>query len=183
MQNQNNRKENSEIEAMKEKLSVAKDFVEKLEREIAEAEAKREIGYENDPIFLLSIEEYEKLKDAIPTLPIWWWLRSPILNDDKYARIVNERGASYDCGFVCIEGAVRPVIDLNKVGSLNFFYFIDFDGVHKISSLGTTWVKLVDDYYIAENPIAFKKFDSTTNDYESSEIRLFLLNWFQARNQ
>lgn len=55
------------------------------------------------------------------------------------------------------------------------------NGVDRIITCGTTWVKITDNIYIAENPIGFEKFDDESNDYESSYIRKWLLNWFEER--
>ena len=46
---------------------------------------------------------------------------------------------------------------------------------------GVTWIQIDDDLYISELPIAFRRFDEESDDYETSEIRKFLLNWFEER--
>lgn len=174
-----------DIEKMREKLAIIKAQSKVLEDAIAKAEeeTKDKIGFGDDPIFLLSVEEYERLKNAIPCMPDLWWLRSSYDGSSDDVHDVDNDGYADGGDDIGSEGiGVRPVINLNKVYYGHSSYFTDFDGVKKVSALGATWVRLTADYYIAENPIAFRRFDSESNDYESSEIRQFLLSWFETRN-
>lgn len=157
-----------ELEKKYEELGKA---IEKLKRERANDISK-------DPIFLLSAEEYKKYKDKIPQINCGWWLRSP--------------GASFACtalvdanGFISNFGigikydgeAVRPVL---KIPNLKYFKAIKVDETH-IFFCGITWVKIDEDLYIAEVPITFIRFDENSNDYTESEIRKFLLDWYETR--
>lgn len=53
---------------------------------------------------------------------------------------------------------------------------------NKIVFNGVTWVKIDKDLYISELPIDFRRFDEESNDYETSEVRKFLLHWLEERN-
>lgn len=126
---------------------------------------------EPDEIFLLSAEEYEEYKDVIPKFDCWWWLRSP--GDD-----------SFDAAYVCCDGSVyhddviyddycvRPVLRLK---SCNFPIGL------RIIKHNFPWIVIDGDLAIAEVPIATHRFDEKSNNYETSEIRQFLLNWIKNR--
>lgn len=153
---------------------------EELGKEIERLKGKQLI--KNDPIFLLSAGEYKKHKDRIPHINCWWWLRtSSVLC--SHATCVDYGG--YVCytgnSVIDFSGAVRPAL---RISNLEFnvrreirYYenYIVFNGV--------TWTKIDDDLYIAEVPIAFRRFDEKSNDYESSEVRKFLLDWFEDRQR
>lgn len=129
--------------------------------------------YKNDRIFLLSVEEYNHYKDKIPEINCWWWLRSPGYNsiraaDVNYDGSVSSNGdrVNYD------DGAVRPTLYFNST---------NFDIGDRFVFLGVTWIVLDKNLAIAEMPITFSRFDKETNDYEKSEVRQYLLNWFEER--
>ena len=131
-------------------------------------------GFLNDPIFLLSIEEYEKYKDKIPQINCLWWLRSPGYCQ-PYASYVGKFDGfpARGCGVSSIERSVRPAVRYDLINSysigwidaLNFFY------------CGIAWRIIDKDIAIAKEPISIHRFDEKSNDYENSEIRKFLLDW------
>ena len=139
---------------------------------------KFEIGYEDDKIFLMSIDEYKFYKNRIPTLKTYWWLRSP--GSDQYnAALVNFDGfVLYDGLYVYgVDNCIRPVIKLLRdseyssvdIGSkITFhnhrFIIIDFD----------------DDYIyaISISGLWYAHYDKDSNDYEDSYIRKWLNTWF-----
>lgn len=152
--------------------------------EIQRLKAQQEkIGYKDDPIFLLSVEEYEKYGNEIPELRWWWWLRSTGCTH-SHSAAVNAFGKVFYTGHYVYNdfGNVRPALNLKSYPMhYNIVSTIERNGVEKITTCGATWVKIADDIYIAENPIGFDKFDDESNDYESSYIRKWLLNWFKER--
>ena len=124
---------------------------------------------EDDEIFLLSIDEYKKYKDAIPGL--WrWWLRTPSGNQD-FADIVLLDGS------VCfelkhIENNVRPALRIARNNLQIGSRFVKYD---------FPWIKIDDYLAIAEVPIGFEKFDDKSNDYATSHIRVWLKEWLDGR--
>lgn len=129
-----------------------------------------------DKIFLLSIEEYKRYKSAIPAIGFWWWLRSPGDYSDC-AAYVNYNGSIYSLGYYVnyFHVAVRPALRIGNLESSNLKVG------ERVEECGRTWIVIdVDEgLAIAEKPIALRRFDPEKNDYESSEVRQFLLLWLQ----
>lgn len=137
---------------------------------------QRKYDVEQDEIFLLSKEEYERFKSIIPLYSGWWWLRSP--GDDSRS------AANVDCGgsvnnfgyYYCNDiNAVRPALRIRNLESSDLEIgkrFVEYD---------FPWVYLGDGLAIAEVPIARRRFDAKNNGYETSEIRQFLLDWLDER--
>ena len=128
----------------------------------------------DDEIFLLSTEEYIKYKSNIPLINAWWWLRSPGIRSCNAALVnnggsVDDRGSSVSSDIF----AARPALRITKSANLKIGdRFIKYD---------FPWIYIGDELAIAEVPIAFRKFDSVSNDYEHSRIRRFLLGWLKER--
>lgn len=126
-----------------------------------------------DEIFLLSIEEYEKYKNAIPKIINWWWLRSPGDLSSSAAGVANG-GSVGGSGYYVddIFGCVRPALHLEsnnlQIGSRTVKY--DFP-----------WIVIDKNLAIAEVPIMFDKFDDKSKDYEKSYIRQKLHEWLEER--
>ena len=135
----------------------------------------------NDEIFLLSRDEYEKYKSFIPTIKCWWWLRSPgglyedaaIVLGDGYA----DPHLSFDYDNIIYDGsgAVRP--------ALRFYPLLSQKAGDRLIKYDFPWIYLGDELAIAEVPIAFRRFDEEGNDYETSEVRKFLLEWTESREE
>lgn len=130
-----------------------------------------------DKIFLLSKEEYENYKDKIPHINIFdTWLRTA--GKGTNAAIIDRHGAVVEfgtyVGFEC--GAVRPALRINPDE-----WFFDVEDESKLICCGVTWLQIDEGLYIAEVPIAFRRFDEKNNNYTTSEIRQFLLNWYNER--
>ena len=138
--------------------------------------AKTEDSKTMDKIFLLSAEEYKKYEDKIPFIRDSWWLRSPgdvqanaaFVYDDGYL-IDLGYGVSYDAV------AVRPALSIDNPQANNLkigdrFVEADFP-----------WIVIDEGLAIAEVPIAWRRFDAESNDYETSDIRQFLIAWYAER--
>lgn len=128
----------------------------------------------NDKIFLLSKEEYENYRYEIPQLKTYWWLRTT--ENPIYAYMVSYDGSIDKKAMGMILG-VRPVIRISA--SDNIINVNESIILHA----GATWMKIDADLYIAENPIAFKRFNKNYSDYKTSEIRQFLLYWYNGRKE
>lgn len=149
---------------------------EELGKEIERLKKEQEtVGFKNDSIFLLSKEEYERYKDKIPKITCWWWTRSGG-NGSCSVAFVDCDDSGYYKGGICASldsGAVRPALKISD--------YYAHSG--KIVFNGVTWVRIDKDLYISELPIDFRRFDSTSNNYETSEVRKFLLYWFEERRE
>lgn len=128
--------------------------------------------YKDDRIFLLSIEEYEKYRDKIPQNNCWWWLRSPGLHFDGAADVRSAGSVNFYGNLVSNDDAVRPAL---------YFSSTSYDPSDKFIYCGVTWVVLDKNLAIAEVPITFNRFDENDNNYETSEVRQLLLEWYMYR--
>jgi len=68
-----------------------------------------------DKIFLLSIDEYKKYRNAISNISGWWWLRSPGDNSYRAAYVdhdgyINDGFSDYYGGNVIVDYGVRPAL-------------------------------------------------------------------------
>lgn len=141
-------------------------------------EQEQENDISKDPIFLLSIEEYKKYRNKIPPINTWWWLRSPasasLFPNDITVISCNGFVEGLSINVRCSSTAIRPALRLNQ--RLCFRY-----DKNKIIYCGITWVEIDEGLYIAEVPIDFRRFDESSDDYTTSEIRKFLLGWYKKR--
>ena len=140
--------------------------IEELKKYIEEMDTK--VGYKDDEIFLLSVEEYEKYKDEIPKIKKWWWLRSPGINHFYLANV--DRGGSVFCSGnnVLNNISVRPALHLE---------YSDCQIGSRIIKYNFPWIVIDKNLAIAEVPIGFEKFDDKSNNYENSYIRKWLKEW------
>lgn len=135
-----------------------------------------------DEIFLLSAEGYEKYKDRIPHINILWCLRSPGRNDN-YILYVNSTGMIDYYGYnVNIDNyAIRPALRYSNLKSK----IIESKVKDAFIFNETRWI-IIDkekEIAIAELPIAFRRFDEKSNNYETSEIRKWLLDWVDEKSE
>ena len=147
------------------KLIELEDYIKKLDEE--------KIGYKEDKLFLLSIEEYEKYKDIIPECKTIWWLSSPG-SYDKFAAYVDGSGWVDVFGnFVDTANlGIRPALKIETYG-----YDIGETIVYKYHP----YIVIDKDLCIAKVPIDFDKFDEESNDYESSYIRTKLKEFTEEK--
>lgn len=145
---------------------------EEVLKKIAELEYYINQLDEQDEIFLLSAEEYNKYKSLIPKFGCWWWLRPGYLSE--YAAGVDYVGDVDSHGYYVdyIDGCVRPALRLKSsahpIGS-------------RLMKYAFPWIVIDSKLAIAEVPIATHRFDPESNDYQTSEIRQFLLDWIESR--
>lgn len=169
---------NNEITELKKQIEQLKNELKTLQKKV---EQKTPIGFEDDPIFLLSKEEYEKYKNNIPKFSAWWWLRSS--NEDfYYAAIVDTNGSVIDCDLLNEDrNLVRPAL---RISHLKCNTVLNYDSTGtRFFALGATW-KIIDDeedIAIAEMPLMSYQFDTESNNYEESEVRKKLLGWYKER--
>lgn len=145
-----------------------------------------DIGYKDDKLFLLSIEEYKRYKDKIPHINTCWWLRSPG-NGKKCASSVESRNGSvnaYGLDVVDWGNGVRPALNYTKLESKIIKSTINPNRI--IYKDFPFWIIDEEKHIaIAEMPIRFDKFDNkstpddrfnekSSNNYEKSYIRHWL---------
>lgn len=154
----------------------------KIEIETLQKKVKREIyiGFGDDPIFLLSKEEYEKYRCSIPKIGAWWWLRTPGEDPDSAAFVYGDGSVYYRGNGVsigCI--AARPAL---RISNLKCDTELVYNSARThFFALGATWKIIDDDLAIAEEPIMFSWFGEKSNDYATSEVRKKLLDWYKER--
>lgn len=130
----------------------------------------------DDRIFLLSIEEFREYADHIPKIMCLWWLRSPGVARSVGSYVSLTSYEAFDFGIrVNTAGiAVRPALRLNdKQKSLEIG--------DRFIEAWFPWIVIGDDIAIAEMPVAFLRFDEESNNYETSDVRRFLLGWYEGR--
>ena len=155
-----------EYEDLKNEIKIVKET---MNREKDEFEDKK------DQIFLLSLAEYNEYKHALPCINCWWWLRSPDNDSDYVIGVYNDdvicRGVYIGNDY----GAVRPAIRYNKG-------YITSSIGSRFTWNGVTWVIIDTEkaLAIAEMPIGFENFDDKSNNYGTSHIRQWLLDWKSA---
>lgn len=133
----------------------------------------------NDKLFLLSTEEFKKYEDVIPRVRAWWWLRSHGYLS-YCAACVNNYGSVNNYGYFVrsVDSAVRPALKIKNPESLNL----------KVGDRITAYnfpfivIDVEEGLAIAEVPIAFRRFDEASNNYEKSEVRKFLMDWVDQRS-
>lgn len=149
---------------------------------------------------LLTAEEAKKLPEEIRMCDVpkkfggyiannnnkcWWWPRSPGLSSGR-AAVVAASGAVYEGGDSVRHGdyAVRPVI---RVTDENIDDMEETEDGY-IRYLGTKWIDITD--YVGTVCLLKKKclkrphrFDSESNDYEKSEIKDYIEEWYRRRQE
>lgn len=137
---------------------------------------KGEQDVQNDPIFLLSVEEYAKYKKKIPPVNCCWWLRSPGKSHSNAVDVSSDHSIYNSGSYVRFDqSGVRPVLRLDPEEW--FFEYLQ----DRMVLCGVTWIEIDSGLYISEVPIAFRRFDEKDNNYQTSEIRQFLINWYAER--
>lgn len=161
----------TETELMKQVESLEQQIAD-LKKEIRHA---KDIGFEDDEIFLLSSDEYETYKDVIPSTYFIYWLRNSL--DKKESPRVGIDGNIIDShDYLSCEYGVRPVIKLSE-------YYNDPIGT-LVTAYNFPWVCIDSEkhLYIAEVPLAVTSFDTHYRyNYKDSDIRKFLKEWVKNR--
>ena len=118
-----------------------------------------------------------------------WWLRTPAQNPAIIVAAVLENGeVKEDPGFWAdnVNIGVRPALLLSNTGAEALdvgdkfkldSYVPDGDGSKSISCVFTV---ISDDYALCDEAIAKKQFDSDGADYENSDIKEYLDNWYDT---
>lgn len=137
----------------------------------------------NDRIFLLSAEEANKLPRLILNCNQWWWLRTAGF-DNELVATVTDYGQAFRSSKHAYNnyGGVRPAIRFDRHEEI---LTLDITNGGYYKYLGKKWIDITD--YIGFPCLLKKKpfkapsrFDATINCYATSEIRKWLLDWYEA---
>lgn len=121
---------------------------------------------EVDEITLLSIEEAEKIPKSFRACGDWWWLRSPGYSQGCAVLALNG-GDIFEGGYNTHNNnlAVRPAFRINNLKS----------EIGDKILINKTWCTVIDKGLVfADYPICKHRFDSESNDWETSEIKSFI---------
>lgn len=180
---------NEALKILKRDLQILKenkalpDSIEAMETVITEFESYEKIGFEQDEIFLLSVEEYEKYKDKIPHINTWWWLRSPGSTCVDAAHVYSNGAVDFDGHYIINDDyVIRPALRYSNLKSEIIKSKIK-ENAFVFNEIRWVIIDKENEIAITEMPIAFRRFDAESNDYESSEIRKWLLNWLKGGNR
>ena len=166
-------------ELLKKEIRELKTQIADLQKELEKKEGQIDWEDTGDPVCLMSVWAYEKYKDKVLPINCWWWLRDLGVNGER-AMTVNGAGMVYRNGTeVNIRDvAVRPMLNVEglELSSERFYNFREF-----LVYCGITWKRIKDNLYVAEVPIGFHRFDKKSGEYDKSEIREWLLEWYHNR--
>lgn len=144
-----------------------------------------------DKIFLLSAREYEEYKWRIPFINTRWWTSScsPFVYDNVI--FVDENGNTHGDSYAFVADlneqlAIRPALRVEPEADK-----IKVIDNNTIIYCGVTWKAIDKNLYISEMPIEFGEFHTSQAnlyedgyfDYERSDIRNFLLAWYELRKE
>lgn len=118
-----------------------------------------------------SIEDIKDLPKEILKSKDWWWLRSPG-NGSLIAAGVNYLGFVYRNGnYVDYTHGVRPLLITNlKSENLKLY------DIYKIFDI--EWYYIGDGNFLSKDILFESPFDVNSNDYETSELKKRLDDWF-----
>lgn len=141
---------------------------------------KTELECRVDEITLLSIEEYEQHKPVIPCIDDFWWLRSPGYFSYNAAGVF-DYGTVYDFGVYDTTIGVRPALHISVLDSS------EFSKGGSIEIFDKTWtvldVKEDQIYVLADEIIAQRGFDKESNNWETSELKVWLQEWLKEQQK
>ena len=135
---------------------------------------------EVDGAILLSDSEAKAFPEEVRAYPHWWWLRSP----GYY--LLYTAGVGYS-GRVCDIGdtvthrnrAVRPALILNPKSS-------NLNNGNVIRVFDHNWYFQDNLALLMDEPLtkmAFNEYESKGNDYETSDVKKYLDNWFKEQKE
>ena len=123
---------------------------------------------------LLTVEEAEKVPQKLRKHTRWWWLKT----DSGSLRAPSV----FDAGDICRNGdfiengaAVRPALRITGIGDYR---------VGSLFKFGGKWFQIVDDdIAFCLSNIGIERYDINSSNYEKSEIKRFVDNWFNENNK
>lgn len=139
----------------------------------------KETNIQIDGITLLSVDEYKKAKDYIKPSHFVWWLRSPGDYKDSVALVDSDGDVDYFGHYINVNFGVRPALRINLKSS-------DFQIGDSFKLKRYTWTIVSKDYALCDTTIGNMPFRKDwqakdTNDYEKSDIKEFLEDWYNKQ--
>lgn len=131
-----------------------------------------------EKFFLLSLEDYKKYRDRIKAKKGWWWLRTQGCSKDRVAFVGNEGDLCSTGSHVASSGYVCPAMYLKPNALLNLPWtkegkYIKL-GVNNNKPIKWQLLDWESGLCLVKKPMAQRIFDVNVNNYESSEIYMFL---------
>ena len=173
------------------KLKISEELEKKINKLKTELSClEYELKQREEPIRLLTAEEYELYRNKIPNIGCAWWLQDRVghMNEIEIVTPNGDRWWAYANYKGCDPIGVRPVIDVTRL-DIPLNQFKDYGQI--LHYCGITWFQInrteswsrPTNLYIAEVPIGFRRFDgnSFSKDYDKSEIKEWLLKWYEER--
>ena len=120
---------------------------------------------------LISVEEANKLPRCILANGDWWWLSSPG-NNSNYAAFVRFSATVNALGFNVTydTGEVRPALTISNSPELEIGETV------KVFGLIAQYIG--GDKVLLCEPILYSRFDAESHDFETSEVKQKIDNWF-----
>ena len=132
-----------------------------------------EVDIEITDISLLTIEEVEALPENIKQYGDYWWLRSPGYSSCRAAYVyyggsVDGYGSGVGNSFF----AVRPAITISNP---------TFEIGDIIEIQNKKYVSITQNKVLYNDKVIYHRFDTSTNDYDKSEIRAIVDGWLEGK--
>lgn len=133
---------------------------------------KRKVLPTIEKVDLLMSEEAEKLPQKLCKHTHWWWLRSPGYFSYHAAFASSGRVYNYGSLVYSSEGTVRPALRITNLNDCK---------VDSLFKFGGKWFQVINENTaFCLSDIGAHRFDDSTNDYEKSEIKQFLEEWYES---
>lgn len=137
----------------------------------------KELDIDIKGITLLSIEEYEASRPYIRLGDNNWWLRSPSAYNDCAAYASSCGYMDGACDFVIESCGVRPALKITSS---------DLSTGDRFNLFEQDWTVISDEYALCDYSIGrycFRKdcYAEDANDYEASDVKKFLEDWFEEQ--
>lgn len=133
-------------------------------------------------ITLLSRDEYEKYREKIPPVNGIWWLRSPGYGTQN-VMLVHFNGNIFDCGCPADYDYtfIRPALKIRGLVSSNIKVR------DKFMAGGYMWTVISEGLAVSDDFIGSHCFRENVdaddaNDYEVSDIKEYIENWWAINN-
>ena len=125
---------------------------------------------------LLTLEEASKLPENVLGYRYKWWVQPNYDNESRYANIISNNGTIDLTPYEVSQSdvAVRPVLTVSNLDDSNLEFY---DRHYPLFSL--SWIYIGNDQFLYNGTAQKSRFDSKSNEYESSEIKGYLDGWLK----
>ena len=132
-----------------------------------------------EKITLLSRNEFKRYQPLIPKTTQWWWLKTALDGHKRCVHIIDNCGDLYISGCGSSLGGVRPLCILRaELSDTVFWYKSERIVGTNIKHGNCMWTVLdienSEIYALCDKLISKRCFDADTNDWETSELRIWL---------